>query len=531
MTLEKTLLLSLVLGAAACGDNGTATSDTDSATGTGSTGSTSEAPTTNNPTTTPTSTPTTGDASSTVDPTSETQGPTTDATGTTTTGDTASTGSTTDTTGPVIETTGTTTTGDTTGTTTDASSSSTTDISSSSSGSSSTGDTMGVVDTELYDVQNGTIKEMQPVDVQGVIVTGISATKTGLFVQEPAGGQFSGVWVYVGKMGPDISGLAVGDEVDVSGTTLEFNSLTEIDASLGTVLATGVKGVKIDPAPLTLATLADPVMAEPWEAVHIRVTGAPLLLTQINMLVEYLLKAGNDGILIDDLLYASLMDKVSFPLIGVGASFTAAAGPLNQSGPAYKIAPRTAADLEGYKPPANPMMGVEDLKAGDLVVSEVMFNPTCNNDDCEWIEVYNNTAQPIDLNGLVIQDDTQNKNAQGKITVQAIVDPGKFAVLGYKTMVTWPYPTPPLAFYGNNPAFGNSGDQVFLKNTTITIDSIPKYPTPALNAGHSFKLDPTKLNAVDNDDVLNWCFSSVLFFMDKEWGSPAAANEAACAVL
>ena len=390
---------------------------------------------------------------------------------------------------------------------------------------------MGVVEATIYEVQDGTIKEMEPVDIKGVIVTGISATKTGLFVQEPLGGQFSGAWVYVGKNGPNIMTLAVGDEVDITGTTLEFNSLTEIDASLGTVVATGVKGVQIDPAPLTLDILADPVMAEPWEAVHIRVTAAPLLLTQINMLSEYLLKDGNLGVVIDDLLYASLMDKVSFPLIGVGASFTAAAGPLNQSGPAYKIAPRTAVDLEGYKPPGNPMIGVEDLKAGDLVISEVMFNPTCNNDDCEWIEVYNNTAQPIDLNGLVIQDDAQDPAKQGKITVQAIVDPGKFAVLGFKTMVTWPYPTPPLAFYGANPALGNSGDQVFLKNSTLTIDGMPVYPTPAMNAGHSFKLDPTKLNAVDNDDVMNWCFSSVLFFMGTEWGSPAAANEAACAVL
>lgn len=528
MTLERTLLLSLVLGAAACGDNGTATSD--SSTTDGSSGSTTEAPTTNNPTTV---TPTTGDEPTTVDP-SETQGPTSESVSSSSGYDT--TGSTTDattgSTGPVIETTGSTTADDTTGT------SSTTgdDTTGSSSttgdeGSSSTGETMGVVESEIYEIQNGTIKENEAVDVQGVIVTGISATKTGLFVQEPAGGQFSGVWVYVGKMGPDITGLAVGDEVDITGSILEFNDLTEIDASLGTVVATGVKGVNIMPEPLTLATLADPVMAEPWEAVHIRVTGAPLDLTQINNLVEYLLKSGNNGIIIDDLLYASLMDKASFPQIGIGASFTAAAGPLNQSIGVYKIAPRTKADLEGYKPPANPMNGVEDLKAGDLVVSEIMFNPTCAQDNCEWIEVYNNTASAVDLMGLVIQDDAQNPNAQGKVTVPAIVDPGKFVVLGLKTMVTWPYAEPPAAFYGNNPLLGNSGDQVFLKNSTLTIDSTAKYPTPAMNEGHSFKLDPTKLNAVDNDNAMNWCFSSVLFFMDKEWGSPKAANEAACAVL
>ncbi len=520
MTLERTLLLSLALGTAACGDNGTATSSSSSS----STGTT-DAPTTTNPTAT--TAPTTGDTGTTVDPSGDTQGPstgdttdaTTDATtGTTTDATTGTTGST----GPIVE-----TTGDTTGTTGDTSTGTTSTTGDTSTGT--TGDSMGVTDDPIYEIQNGTIKEASPVDVKGVIVTGISASKTGLFVQEPMGGQYSGAWVYVGKDGPNIMALAVGDEVDITGTTLEFNSLTEIDASLGTVVPTGVKGVKVDPAPVTLATLADPAMAEPWEAVHVRVA-TPLTLAQITM-QEYLLKNGNEGVVIDDLLYASLMDKVSFPQIGVGASFTAAAGPLNQSGVAYKIAPRTAADLEGYKPPANPMNGVEDLKAGDLVITEVMYNPTCNNDDCEWIEVYNNTAQPIDLNGLIIQDDAQDPGKQGKVGVSAIVDPGKYVVLGYKTMVTWPYPTPPLAFYGSNPALGNSGDQVFLKNSMLTIDGMPKWGNQPNNQGHSFKLDPTKVNAVDNDNILNWCYSSVLFYMATEWGSPAAANEPACAVL
>ena len=115
--------------------------------------------------------------------------------------------------------------------------------------------------------------------------------------------------------------------------------------------------------------------------------------------------------------------------------------------------------------------------------------------------------------------------------MSTILDPGKFAVLAYKTMVTWPYPNPPAAFYGANPALGNGGDQVFLKNSLLTIDSMPKWGDVVGNQGHSFKLDPTKLNSVDNDNITNWCYSSVLFFMDKEWGSPGAANEAACAVL
>ena len=393
---------------------------------------------------------------------------------------------------------------------------------------------MGTVDDEIYEIQNGTIAEATMVNVEGVIVTGISATKTGMFVQEPGGGEYSGVWVFVGKLGPDISMLAVGDEVDVSGVTLEFNQLTEIDASLGTVTATGVKNLVVDPELLPIGTFANPVTAEPWEAVHVGILGAPLDLTAV-MGTEYTLSDGGT-IVVDDLLYASLMDLVSFPQIGVGASFDAAFGPLNQSGPVYKIAPRTSADLEGYQPPQNPQVGIQSVKAGDLVISEVMYNPTCNNDDCEWIEVYNASASAIDLNGLIIQDSQQDKNAQGVINKSVVVAPGAFVVLASKAMVNWPYPNPPAAFYGKDPALGNGGDQVYLKNNTITIDSMPKYVGQAgKDAGFSFKVAPDKLNAVDNDLLANWCYSTVVFYtnpmMITEKGSPGAANEAACAML
>ena len=60
MTLERTLLLSLALGTAACGDNGNATSSSSSSS-TGTTESTTTSPTA-------TTAPTTGDTGTTVDP-------------------------------------------------------------------------------------------------------------------------------------------------------------------------------------------------------------------------------------------------------------------------------------------------------------------------------------------------------------------------------------------------------------------------------------------------------------------------------
>ncbi|HIA04535.1 MAG TPA: lamin tail domain-containing protein, partial [Myxococcales bacterium] len=45
------------------------------------------------------------------------------------------------------------------------------------------------------------------------------------------------------------------------------------------------------------------------------------------------------------------------------------------------------------------------VKAGDLVITEVMFNPVQVIDSKgEWIELYNTTNKSIDLRGLTLQD-------------------------------------------------------------------------------------------------------------------------------
>lgn len=531
MTTQRHLLLGLTLTIAACpGDEtttvGGSTGETDTSTGDGSTTGT---PTTDPPTTLPTTT-----TDPTVDPTTETGTSTDPLTSTTTPGDTTDTTTTVDTTGTSTgdtsdTSTGSSSDGSSTGSSTDDSSTSTTDSSTGSTTDTDTdSDTNGEAAT-IYDIQDGTIPEDAAVEVQAVVVTAIATTGSGFMAQEHDGGQFSGCWVFVGDI--DISMLAVGDEVNITGVTQEFNGLTEIDASAGSVTETGVSGVVLAPEVLPIATFSDPMLAEPWEGVHVRVEGDPLTVSMLLPGDEFLVTNGSSA-RIDNIAYV-VAGKPEFPNFGTSATFTSISGPLNFSVDAFKISPRSAADLTGYMPSNNPVLGVEALKAGDLVVTEIMYNPTCNNDDCEWIEVLNKTASPVDLNGLVIQDTPQNPNAQGKVSVSAIVQPGAYAVLGYKTMVTWPYPNPPTAFYGANPPLGNSanGDRVFLKNSMLTIDATATYTGQnGLDAGKSWKLDPTKQTAADNDSAMNWCYSSAVFFM-TETGSPGALNEAMCAAI
>ena len=52
---------------------------------------------------------------------------------------------------------------------------------------------------------------------------------------------------------------------------------------------------------------------------------------------------------------------------------------------------------------AGSVLTVDQLVAGDLVVTEIMNNPAVVTDNVgEWFEIYNNSGREINLNGLEI---------------------------------------------------------------------------------------------------------------------------------
>lgn len=197
----------------------------------------------------------------------------------------------------------------------------------------------------IYDIQQGQIPEGTVVDITGAVVTGVSFS--GFFAQEPEGGEWSGIWIYVGNDGPDIGGLAPGDVVSVSGTVGEFYDLTQLDIRSGTLTETGTADV---PAP---AVIEIAEAEEPWESVFVRVEG-DFTVTEINPtnnVNEFTLESDDGTIVIDDHIYDVIDDEDALEGFGVGATFTAVQGPLNFSFEEFKIAPREAADLEGYSAP------------------------------------------------------------------------------------------------------------------------------------------------------------------------------------
>lgn len=388
--------------------------------------------------------------------------------------------------------------------------------SSSASGAESSSDGAMVGDDTIYDIQNGTIPADTAVNVEGVIVTAVAGNA--IFVQEPGGGEYSGVYVFV-MAAPAVS---VGDEVDIAGVTAEFNSLTEINASMGSVTPTGASGLDLDAEVVDAGDLG-----EPWESVLVRVEGAALDVTALPVADEFVVDADGVSVRVDDFLFSPFDDAVTFADFGIGASFTAIQGPLNYFAGDYKIATRDANDLEGYVAPVVVGFPVDDLLPGDLVVTEVMVNPTCANDNCEWIEIYNNTDVDLDLQGLIIHDDAGN---EGTLDASVMVPSFGYTVVASHDMVTWPYAFAAGGYFGTQPALGNGGDQVVLLNASGVIDETAPWGAGA-QSGRAWRLDPLVLDAVGNDNAASWCYSNTPLVdanVMNEFGTPFAANGSEC---
>ena len=162
---------------------------------------------------------------------------------------------------------------------------------------------------------------------------------------------------------------------------------------------------------------------------------------------------------------------------------------------------------------------------GDIVITEIMQNPSAVSDaNGEYFEVYNSTSADIDLDGWVIRDDDSDSHTIGS---SVIVPAGGYAVLarngdtGTNGGLTADY------VYGTDITLANGDDEVVLECDGTEIDRVnydggPNFPDPN---GASMNLNPSNLNATDNDTGSNWCESNSSYG-DGDLGTPGAANDA-----
>ncbi|MEM6697379.1 MAG: lamin tail domain-containing protein, partial [Bacteroidota bacterium] len=162
---------------------------------------------------------------------------------------------------------------------------------------------------------------------------------------------------------------------------------------------------------------------------------------------------------------------------------------------------------------------------GDLVITEILPDPTAVDDaDGEWFEVYNATNAEIDLKGYVIRDAGSNNH---EIATNAIVPANGYIVLARNADFATNGGVNAAYEYGGDITLVNSSDEVILECNGIVIDSVGydnglTFPN---TAGASISLNPNNLNAIDNDNGLNWCEASSAYNA-SDLGTPGVANDA-----
>jgi hypothetical protein len=166
--------------------------------------------------------------------------------------------------------------------------------------------------------------------------------------------------------------------------------------------------------------------------------------------------------------------------------------------------------------------------AGDLVITEIMNNPSVVNDDAgEWFEIHNATGTAIDLQGLVIRHQPVATDPNATLTVGAsvIVPAGGYVVLGINgNSGTNGGVAVDYAYSGIN--LSNTSDYLAIEDGLgTTIDEVSWDEASGLDPnGKSRNLDPLFLSDLDNDDDTHFCEASSAM-TGGDTGTPGGAND------
>ena len=189
-------------------------------------------------------------------------------------------------------------------------------------------DTDTDVGTTCADVQNyNGVSEDDIVTLTNVCVTSpVANNGMGFFVQDDGGGEWSGMFVYLGKA---VASVATGDQVTVTGAVTEYYEFTEVSVADGTdIEVTG----SCTPSATTLQ--AAPADFESYESV---------LLTVLDLNVTT--DADDYGVHETDFGDLTIDDLFWTYEGGAGDALTSLTGPLMYAYDGWKLEPRGSSDV------------------------------------------------------------------------------------------------------------------------------------------------------------------------------------------
>ena len=163
---------------------------------------------------------------------------------------------------------------------------------------------------------------------------------------------------------------------------------------------------------------------------------------------------------------------------------------------------------------------------GAVIVTEFLANPVATEDaDGEWVELFNTTAEVIDLGGWLLSD------GDGGIHVIGGGDSLEIAghshvVLGRSGDTSSNGAVSVHDVHGDTLALANVGDVLELRVAGVLMDRVAfDSGSWGLQAGRAHALDPNEHTAASNDDPAHWCPADEAW-SDGDAGSPGEINPA-----
>lgn len=168
------------------------------------------------------------------------------------------------------------------------------------------------------------------------------------------------------------------------------------------------------------------------------------------------------------------------------------------------------------------------LAPGDLVLSELMYDPDGatlgDDDDMEWIELYNASGETQSLHGMTLEDPNNMLILQGYL-----LGPGEFAVVAANAEefeAVYGEGVPLVGWSGSWTKMSNSGDIIVLRDAEgVLMDSVAysdEWGTPEGADSSPADGDGSSLEKIDltgGSGRENW-------WPSIDWANPAAGGDA-----
>jgi hypothetical protein len=164
------------------------------------------------------------------------------------------------------------------------------------------------------------------------------------------------------------------------------------------------------------------------------------------------------------------------------------------------------------------------VNAGDLIITEIMQNPSAVSDsDGEYFEIYNTTSAAINMAGYIIKD--ENSTTETHTISNLTVPANGYVVLG-NNADTATNGNVPVDYEYSGIFLGNGTDGLIIECTGTVIDQViwdngATFPDPN---GISMELATDAYDATSNDVGTNWGEATATITGSTDLGTPGAVN-------